>query len=91
MSHPADEQGSQQIDPPRPDGAPPAGNGGTNESASRGRLPHWLPIVALAAIWAVVLAVLVAWGLAASASAKPDTADCKQAGPVPGVPSTQWH
>jgi hypothetical protein len=85
----ADEQGSQQIDPSWPDGgAPPAGNGGANQSASRWRLPYWTPIAALAAIWVIVLAVLVAWGVAANASAKADTAHCQQAGAVPGVPST---
>jgi hypothetical protein len=86
VSDTADAQGSQQIDPPRPGGTgPPVGKGGTNQSASRWRLTR---IVALAAIWAIVLAVLLAWGLAANASAKPDTADCKQARAVPGVPST---
>jgi hypothetical protein len=89
VSQTVDEQGRQPIDPSRPDGgAPPAGLGGTNQSASRWRPPHWTPIVALAAIWVIVLAVLLAWGLAANANAKPDTAHCKQAGPVPGIPST---
>lgn len=89
MSHTADEQGSPQIDPSRSDGgARPAGNGGTNQSASRRRLPYWIPIAALAAIWVIVLALLVVWGLAANANAKSDTVHCKQARPVQGVPST---
>jgi hypothetical protein len=52
------------------------------------KLPHLTPIVALAAIWAIAFAVLLGWGLDANASARSDTTDCKQAGPVSGVPAT---
>ena len=52
------------------------------------KLPYFTPIVAVAAIWAIVFGGLLAWGLGESATAKSDTTDCKQAGPVPGVPST---
>ena len=90
MSHPGEDQGNQQADPSRPHGtANPAGNDKTNETASRWKqLLHLTRIVALAAIWAIAFAVLLAWGLGANASAKPDTTDCQQAGSVPGVPST---
>jgi hypothetical protein len=57
------------------------------EQGSQQSEPRPTRIVALAAIWAIVLAVLVVWGLVANASAKPDTAGCKQPGAVP-VPLT---
>lgn len=89
MSHTGEDQGNQQGDPSRPHGtANPVANGKTGETASWWKLPHLTPIVALAALWAIAFAVLLAWGLDANASAKPDTADCQHAGPVPGVPPT---
>ncbi|MGH9550283.1 MAG: hypothetical protein ACRD3W_12955, partial [Terriglobales bacterium] len=89
MSHTEEEPGNERADPSRPDSAANlVGNDGTDETASRPKLPHLTPIVALAAIWAIVLAALLAWGLAANASAKADTTTCKQAGSVPDVPPT---
>src|ERR1700761_1887583 len=89
MSHTGEDQGNQQADPSRPHGtATPVGNEKKEEPGSQWKLPHLTPIVALAAIWAIAFAVLLAWGLAANASAKPDTTDCQHAGSVPGVPST---
>ena len=89
MSHTGEDQGNQQADPSRPHGtANPADIDKTDKTASRWKLPHLTPIVALAVIWAIAFAVLLAWGLDANASAKPDTTACQHAGSVPGVPST---
>src|SRR5438045_5368938 len=87
MSHTGEEQGNQQTDPSRTDGtADPVGDDSTNETASRLKLPHLTPIVTLGAIWAITFAVLLVWGLNATASAKPDMTDCPQAGAVSDVP-----
>src|ERR1700719_3172225 len=65
MSHAGEEQGNhQQTDPSRTKGpADPVGNDATDETVRRWKVPHLTPIVTLAAIWAIVFGVLLAWGL----------------------------
>ena len=58
------------------------------EQGSQQSQPRLTRIVALAVIWAIVLAGLLAWGMAANASAKSDPAGCGQAGSVRGASST---
>src|SRR5579859_735784 len=89
MSHTGKEQGNQQTDPSHTDGtALPVGKDDAAKTSSRWKVPHFTPLVTLAAIWAITFTTLLAWGLYANFSAKPDRTDCPQSGPVSGGPST---